>query len=257
MFYILLSLLFIYLLAILYLYFTQDSKIFNFDIVPKKVSKATMDCKKCKSVQLVSEEAALDGVYKENGSNKLLMYFGGNSDDATEFVKYCDDLEEFDVVAFNYRGNALSDGKPSEEAIFKDSLKIYDTYAKDKEVYLVGRSLGSGVAVYLASKREVKKLLLITPYDSIENIAKEKYPFIPISLLLKHKFNSLKYIKKVNAPVEIFLVLNDRTVTAQRSENLIKNIADISRVVVFEDTTHADILDSPRFKTELKRWATV
>jgi len=245
----------LYMGAVFYLYFTQDSKIFNFSIVKKQKPQVLTICSDCQEVKLKSDGALLDGVYKENNSTKLIIYFGGNSDDATDFIKYCKDLKDFDILAFNYRGNALSSGKPTQNAIFKDALKIYDTFAKDREVYLVGRSLGSGVATYLASKRESKKLLLITPYDSIEAVAKEKYPYFPISLLIKYKFNSLHFIKDIKIPVTIFMVDKDATVSNKRTDNLISHIKNLSNVVIFKDTTHADILDTAQFSKELKKWA--
>ncbi len=245
----------LYVGAVFYLYFTQDSKIFNFSIVKKQKPQVLTICGDCKEIKLESEEVLLDGVYKESNSSKLIIYFGGNSDDATDFIQYCKDLNGFDIVAFNYRGNALSSGTPTQKDIFKDALKIYDVYAKEKEVYVIGRSLGSGVAVYLSHKRKLKKLLLITPYDSIEAVAKEKYPYFPISLLIKHKFNSLYFIKDIKIPITVFMVDKDITVSNKRTSNLISHIKNLSNVVIFKDTTHIDILDTPQFSEELKKWA--
>ena len=242
----------IYIGIILYLYLTQRDKIFNFSIVEKKEPKVLKNCPKCKRVKLKVKDGILDGVYLDNNSHKLIIYFGGNSDDATDFLDIIKDIKEFDAVAFNYRGNALSTGTPSEKALYNDALAIYDSFSKNKDVYLIGRSLGSGVATFLASKREVKKLLLITPYDSIENIAKEKYPLFPISLLLKYKFNSKNFIEKVKAPIIIFMVKNDKTVSNRRTKNLIKHIRSKYTLKILESTTHADILSNTNFKKELK-----
>ena len=239
-----------YLSVALYLYLTQKSKIFNFDIVEKKQPKVLKNCLKCKEVKLI--DGLLDGVYLDNSSKKLIIYFGGNADDATDFLEIIKDTRGFDAVAFNYRGNGLSRGIPSEKALYEDALKIYDNFAKDKEVYLIGRSLGSGVATYIASKREVKKLFLITPYDSIENVAKEKYPIFPISLLLRYKFNSKKYIEQVKAPIIIFMVKGDKTVSNKRTKNLIKHIKSSYTLKIFEHTTHADILQDKIFIKELR-----
>jgi len=236
----------------MYLYFTQKSKIFNFSIVPKKEPKVLKNCPKCKEVKLKVKDGLLDGVYLDNSSKRLIIYFGGNADDATDFIEILKDTKGVDAVAFNYRGNALSKGSPSEKALFKDALTIYDNFAKGKKVYIVGRSLGSGIATYLASKREVKKLFLITPYDSIENVAKEKYPLFPISLLLKYKFDSKNYIKQVKAPIVIFMVKGDKTVSNKRTKNLIKYIKSSFTLKIFEHTTHADILSDKVFIKELK-----
>jgi len=242
-----------YVGVVLYLYLTQRSKIFNFSIVEKMKPKVLKKCKNCKEVTLKVKEGRLDGVYLDNHSKKLIIYFGGNADDATDFIEVVKDLKEFDVVAFNYRGNALSIGKPSEKVLYEDALSIYDHFSKDKNVYIVGRSLGSGVATYLASKKDVKKLFLITPYDSIENVAKQRYPFFPISLLIKYKFNSKEYIKNVKSPIVIFMVSGDKVVSNQRTKNLIRYIKSRYILKIFKNTTHADILSDKSFIKEFKK----
>ncbi len=242
----------VYLSAMAYLFFTQGSKIFNFSFVKKVKPKVLSHCKKCKEVKLKVKGAVLDGVFKDENSSNLIIYFGGNADDATDFIKYTKDLKGFDVVAYNYRGNALSSGKPSEKKLLKDALKIYDTYSKNKEVILIGRSLGSGIATYVASKRKAKGVLLITPYDSIENIAKSRYPFFPISFLLKYKFDSYKFVKDVSAPVSIFMVEDDQTISNQRTKNLMKYIKDLFYVKIFKNATHANILEEKGFQSELE-----
>ncbi len=242
----------LYFSTMAYLYFTQNSKIFNFSFVEKVKPKILNRCKKCKEVKLKVNGAILDGVFKDENSSKLIIYFGGNADDATYFIKYTKDLNGFDIITFNYRGNGLSSSKPNEKKLLKDALKIYDTYSKNREIYIVGRSLGSGIATYVASKRKVKGVLLITPYDSIENIAKGRYPFFPISLLLKYKFNSYKFVQNVNAPVSVFMVKDDKTVPNQRTVNLIKHIKNISCIKIFKDATHANILEEKNFPNDLK-----
>ena len=252
--YLLVAALSLYLAALLYLYFTQDNKIFNFSLVKKAKSPVLKECQNCKEVKLKVKGAILDGVVRDENSSKVILYFGGNADDATEFIKIAKDIKGYDIVAFNYRGNALSTGKPSQDLLFDDALKIYDLFAKNKDkIIIVGRSLGSGVASYLASKRETDGVLLITPYDSVENLAKEKYPFFPISLLLKHKFKSFKYAKNIEAPIVIFMVKDDQTVPNKNTKNLEKYIPKLLEEKIFTDTTHADILTDPSFKKELKR----
>ena len=145
-----------------------------------------------------------------------------------------------------------SSGKPSEANLFNDALKIYDKFAHNSRVIVIGRSLGSGVAVYLASKREVLGVVLITPYDSIASLAKEKYPFLPINLILKNRFESLKYIEKIKSPIAIIEVKNDTTIPNSHTLRLAKKIKNLSKVVVLDKTTHADVLSHPKFEESLK-----
>ena len=243
---------FLYIIVVAYFYFTQNSKIFNISEIPSNPPVALENVKKISFK--VDDTVVLDGVYKhaDQKDAPLIIYFGGNADDATRFLQHAENLNDFNIVIFNYRGYLKSTGKPSEINLFNDALKIYDKFADGSRVILVGRSLGSGVAVYLASKRKVSGVVLITPYDSIASLAKQKYPFLPIDLILKYKFESIKYIEKIKSPIAIIEVKNDTTIPNSNTLRLSKKIKNLSKIVVLEKTTHADVLSHPRFEESLK-----
>jgi hypothetical protein len=122
----------------------------------------------------------LHGWYlKPSQRNKfpLLIYFGGNAEESTNFLPYRDHFAAWGILAVDYRGYGFSGGKPGEKQLFADARFLYDHFINQPEVdpnHLVamGRSLGSGVAVYLASQRNLAGVILISPYDSI--IAKDR-----------------------------------------------------------------------------------
>ncbi len=250
---ILLVILFLYLSILAYVYFTQDSKIFNYAQIEKNPPVKLKNCEKV--ILNVDDGVLLKGLYKKSKQEDapLIIYFGGNSDDATRFLLHVEGLKDFDIVAFNYRGYVNSGGKPSEKNLFEDAIKIYDKFAKNSKVILIGRSLGSGVASYLASKRDAEGLVLITPYDSIVSLAREKYPYLPIDLLLKYKFESVKYISKINIPVAVVEVKGDTTVPNKNTQRLIKKIQNLALHVELENTTHADVLNHPDFEKTIKK----
>ena len=250
---VLLMALFLYLAVVAYVYFTQDSKIFNFTQIEKN---PPIELQGAEKVSLkVAKGVILHGLYKKSKQNDapLIIYFGGNSDDATRFLLHVEGLKDFDIVAFNYRGYVNSGGKPSEKNLFNDAIKIYDEFAKNLKVILIGRSLGTGVAVYLASKRKVRGLVLITPYDSIASLAVQKYPYLPIDLLLKYKFESIKYISKINTPVAVIEVKGDTTVPNINTQRLIKKIKNLALHVELKNTTHADVLNHPNFENSIEK----
>ncbi len=242
----------LYFLAMGYLYFTQDEQIFPARLIEKEepvrgenITPLTLN---------VGDNAVLDGVLRKDEENNaaLILYFGGNADDATRFVLHVKALQGYDIVSFNYRGYVNSTGKPSEEALFHDALKIYDTYAKGRKVFVVGRSLGTGVATYLATKRVVDGLVLITPYDSIISLGQRKYPFFPIALLINHPFESDQYIPFVTAPIAIIEVENDQTIPHYHLEKLMAAIPKEFLHVKLSDTTHGTVLEHPKFTQELQ-----
>ncbi|NOX15326.1 MAG: alpha/beta hydrolase [Epsilonproteobacteria bacterium] len=250
---IVITVILLYGVVSIYFYLTQDSKIFNVLAIEKK---ASFKLKNSKEIKLkVANHVVLDGIYKKSDKKDapLLIYFGGNADDATRFLLHIKSLEDFNVVVFNYRGYLKSTGKPSEKNLFNDALKIYDTFAKNQKVIIIGRSLGSGVAIYLASKRKALGVVLITPYDSIASLAKHKYPFLPIDLLLKYKFQSIKYVKNIDSPISIIEVEDDKTVPNKNTSRLSKKIKNLALKIELKNTTHADVLHYPDFEKILKK----
>jgi len=235
-----------------YFYITQDSKIFNFAQIEKNEPFVIKNAKEIKLK--ISKDTVLDGLYKKSKKENapLIIYFGGNSDDATRFLLHINSLEDFDIVVFNYRGYMKSTGIPSEKNLFSDALKIYDTFVKKQKVIIVGRSLGTGVAVYLASRRKNDGVILITPYASISTLAQEKYPFLPINLLLRDKFNSMQYITDIKTPIAVIEVKNDATVPNDNTAKLIKKIPNLTLFLELKNTTHADVLDGSDFGETFK-----
>lgn len=243
---LILGLIVLYLGALAYIYFTQDSKVFNPNYIEKKdpiknVEHITLE---------VTNNVILDGIHKKSNNSPFVIYFGGNSDDATRIVLYVKGLE---VVAFNYRGFVNSGGKPSEKAIFSDALKIFDAYSENTDVIVVGRSLGTGVATYVASKRDVKGLILITPYDSIVSMGKKMYPYFPVETLSNHKFESVKYMQKVQAPVGLIEVENDETIPKYHFDKLKVEVLNLALHVELKNTTHGDVLRHPDFEKTMRK----
>ncbi len=241
-----------YILLLIKVYVHQDSKIFNPQKAPKKIYLDIVNLEKI--FFKTSDNTVLEGAFVKNSENNpLLIYFGGNSNNALAFLNLVKDLKDFNFLVFNYRGYANSKGKPSQDKIFSDATQIYDNFAKGKDVYLVGRSLGSSVASYLASKRDIKGLVLITPFDSILNLAKDKYPYLPMKLILKHPFETYKYIKTVKAPVALIEVENDEVIPKKHSLNLKKHIKNLVFKKILTDTTHMAVFTHPDFLTTFKK----
>jgi pimeloyl-ACP methyl ester carboxylesterase len=159
------------------------------------------------------------------GRTPLLIYFGGNAEEVSGLLVDAARFRGWSLLAMNYRGYGLSEGRPSEAALFKDALFIYDyiTEREDidtKKVAVMGRSLGTGVAVYLASKRPVKGLILVSPFDSMADVVKDVSRFVPASFLLKHPFDSLTLAPLVKAPMLSLVATGDNVIRPRRSMRL-------------------------------------
>jgi len=243
----------LYLVIVSYMYIVQDSIVFD---TTSSKNEPKLSIKNSKEISLEVEDGIfIRGVYKKskNPNAPLIIYFGGNSNNATNILYHLKNLDKFDILTFNYRGFANSDGKPSQDALFEDAIKIYDKYAKDKNVILIGRSLGTGVASYLAYKRDCKGVILITPYDSIASLGQKLYPYLPVSLLLKHKFESVKFLPHVKTPISLIEVRGDKTIPKYHFDKLKDSIKNLSLHVELKDTTHANVLEHPDFEKTIRK----
>ncbi|PLY06230.1 MAG: alpha/beta hydrolase [Arcobacter sp.] len=166
----------------------------------------------------------LQGWVLNKGKEKALIYYGGNAENIEQNIdSFLKDFPGRTIYLINYRGYGRSEGLPTEKDLFNDALKIYANIQKNhKSISLIGKSLGSGIASYVASKKNIEKLVLITPYDSILNVAKEAYPFLPVSFLLKDKYESIKYIPQIKTKSMIIYGGKDTIINPKRTENLIK-----------------------------------
>jgi len=147
----------------------------------------------------------------------LVIYFGGNAEEVSWLVDLADQFAGWSLLLVNYRGYGESEGKPGEKELLEDGLMIHD-YAKGRldvnsgRIVAMGRSLGSGVAVHLAAHRRLRGVLLVSPYDSIVAVAKRHYPFLPVSLMLRHRFDSLARVPQIEAPLLCLVASQDRII---------------------------------------------
>jgi pimeloyl-ACP methyl ester carboxylesterase len=123
----------------------------------------------------------------------------------------------------SYRGYGGSEGSPSEATLTADAMRWHDYAAKDLKpprVFAFGRSLGSGVAVKLAAARPLAGVVLITPYDSMVEVAGHHYPFLPVSLLLRHRFESVAQAPKITAPLLCIAAEQDEVIPVRHARAL-------------------------------------
>ncbi|MCZ6724442.1 MAG: alpha/beta hydrolase [Gammaproteobacteria bacterium] len=203
-----------YLLGVAFLYFLQRNLLFYPVPVVDGIAQET--------ISFNNDAISLHGWVLNQGKQKALVYFGGNAEDITDNILLFEELfENYTVYLINYRGYGKSQGTPSEAALFSDAIAIYDQIMdRHDSISLMGRSLGSGVAVYLASKRDIDQLFLLTPYDSIAEVAKTHYPYFPISYLIKDRFESIAYAAQLKASILILAAEFDRVVPVKHAERL-------------------------------------
>ena len=203
----------------------------------------------------IATDGAVLKVWRVSGSgDRAVIYFGGNAEDvAGNIAPFAAAFPGTAIYLVNYRGYGGSTGSPSEAALLADAEVVFDRVrVEHSRVAVIGRSLGSGVAVHLASVRDVSKLALVAPYDSVLRIAQRQLSFVPVSWLLKDRFDSLASAPLVRAPVLVLLAELDRVIPREHSERLVAAFAPgQAEVRTIAATNHDSISAVPEYARSL------
>jgi uncharacterized protein len=175
-----------------------------------------------------------------------LVYFGGRSEEVSWISARMAALRGVHSLFLNYRGYGGSQGRPSERAVLADALTLYDWISSQPgvdphRVGLIGRSLGSGIAAYVASERPAAAVVLITPYDSVVEIARRRFPYCAAQILLKHRFDALGFARRARAPALVLLAEVDTVIPKHHALHLIEAWAGKKEVVLIQNTNHCDV----------------
>ena len=168
--------------------------------------------------------------FRVNEPKGVILYFHGNAGDLSRWGEIATYFTQFnyDVVVMDYRTYGKSTGVITEKSLYQDAQLFYNYVAENndsKNIVVYGRSLGTSLATYIASKNQVGKLILETPFYNLTEVAKKRVPILPVKHLLKFKFPTNKFIKHVNAPVLIIHGTNDSIVPYTSGEKLAKLVS--------------------------------
>lgn len=188
---------------------------------------------------------------ENGGSRPLLLGFGGNAWNAEVMAAYLHNVfPNREIIVFHYRGYPPSEGRPSAQALLEDSVSIFDHIRQSQSqrpIVAVGFSLGSGVAAYLARHRPVAGMILVTPYDTLENLAREHFPWAPVSLLLRHRIATIDFVRSGSTPTALIAAENDTIVPARRSDPLKRAIPNLVFGETIAQVGHNDLYHAPAF----------
>ncbi|RON49368.1 hypothetical protein BK666_07270 [Pseudomonas frederiksbergensis] len=195
-------------------------------------------------------DADLQVSIRPRAGPKALIYFGGNAEDVSRNLpSFSEAFPDQAIYLLHYRGYGGSSGSPSEEAIARDALDLFDrVYAEHPQVAVVGRSLGTGVAIRLASQRPAARLILITPYNSLLELGVRQYPIFPVKRLLKDTFDSGKYAAHISVPTLLIAAGNDEVIPRSSTERLYRHFNQgVASMKVIAGVGHNSISESPEY----------
>jgi pimeloyl-ACP methyl ester carboxylesterase len=207
------------------------------------------------TMKLQVDGAELIVTVRPHPGPKAIVYFGGNAEDVSgNLESFSDAFPDHALFLMHYRGYGGSTGHPTEQANHRDAAALFrKIHEQHPEVVVFGRSLGTGVAVRLASQYPASRLILVTPYDSIGDIAASAYPYLPVRWLLLDRYESGKYAPAIRIPTTIIEAEHDEEIPHASTEMLSGRFEKgVASITVIPGVGHNDIGTRSEYRKALQ-----
>jgi hypothetical protein len=243
----------IYVCAVLWMWIRQENYLFlpkHYEVLPE-FERFRWD-RKINGVQH-------QGWFLDKGKARTVIYHGGNAEDLAGHCEVMMDGLDANALLVNYRGYGQSEGTPGEKEMVADCIAIFDLFCAEKNVapsniFLMGRSLGSGVAIQVAAARpEAAGIILVTPYESIEAIARFRYPWLPAKGILRHPFRAIDYAPKIQMPALVLLSKYDEVIPVETGRKLGEALGWPTEIITLP-MGHMDINEHPGYYGAINRF---
>ena len=191
----------------------------------------------------------LSWFYRGQAEKPVIIYFQGNAGNISDRDYKARFLIDngFSVLLMGYRGYGGNQGQPSEEGLRNDGEAALAFAAKEgfkkTDIILYGESLGTGVVVNLGIGSEFRGLILEAPYTSVEALAKKRYWFIPVSFLLRDKFDSIDKVSQLNSPTLVLHGDADKVIKMDYGKQLYEAIPHPKKFIAFPGGGHSNLFD--------------
>jgi len=244
----------------LLVYFAQDSLIFyRQPIGEARRAEVARHFPAAQEIFLDTVDGTRLHAWHVPGPGAAVLYFGGNAEEVSWMLDEVAVAPLASWFLMDYRGYGASDGAPSERALLADARLLYDHVVTlpgidPKRVLAFGRSLGSGVAVALAAERPLAGVILVTPFDSLAAVAKCYYGYLPVDLMLKHRFDSIELAPALRMPLLCLIGARDEVIPPVHGERLFAAWAGAKRKVLLEGAGHNTSDAHPLFWTSIREF---
>jgi uncharacterized protein len=188
-----------------------------------------------------------------------VLYFGGNAEEVSWALAEKRWPRDVTVVSLNYRGYGGSEGTPSALHLQSDALALFDFVAARSDVdrariAVFGRSLGTAVATHVAAHRPVARAILVSPYDSLASVGQGHYPFLPVSLMLRHRFAPVADAPRCRMPLLAVVAPGDSVIPVAHSRLLYDAWAGPRQWLEVRDANHNTIGATPELWTAVAQF---
>jgi pimeloyl-ACP methyl ester carboxylesterase len=185
----------------------------------------------------------------------IILFFHGNMANIARYASYGSILTEegFDTWMIDYPGFGKTTGERTEQVMYDQALLMDSLAEKERSPLIIyGKSIGTGVASYLAANRPCRLLILETPYYSIDALARHYFPIYPVVPMTRYAFPIYSYLKKVRSPIIIFHGTGDEVVPYDQANKLAAENPGIT-LVTLPQGRHNDLAGFPLFRSRLSR----
>lgn len=185
---------------------------------------------------------------EKTAPDNWIIIFHGNAGNACDRTYFLDILKDFNsnLLVFEYPGFGKDSNAPGQALILQRALELVSHVKKQNHknlpVYLMGESLGTGVATWVATKTDISGLILVSSYTSLAVVAQHHYPWAPVKYLLKHKFPAEAWAGNTDSPVLLFHGINDDIIPVKFARQQYFNFHKEKKLVEIP-CGHNDILD--------------
>lgn len=200
------------------------------------------------------DHETIHGIYCDGTGPKVILYFHGNAGDLSGWKFVTEDFTAlgYPILIIDYRGYGKSTGQISEEGMYADGEAAYEYLTQELHIapgniLIYGRSIGSGVAVEMATRHPVGGLVLESAYTSLGALANEKVPFFFPSLYLRFRFNNLQKITTLACPVVLLHGTQDELIPPAHSQRLVDAVKSKKKLILIKGGGHNDLGSFPEY----------
>ena len=247
----------IYIMIGVALYFLQDKFIFHPEKLPADykyqfdIPFREIDLPVAAERNLIIVQFTVPGSVRKG----IVLYFHGNRKNINRYAPFAPNFTRngYEVWMMDYPGYGKSTGKRSEQVLYDDALILYKmaiSKVSAEHIVIYGKSLGTGIAAQLASVRDCKRLILETPYYSMDALAKHYFFIYPVMPMTKYALPVYQHFEYINAPVSIFHGTKDGVIPYEQAQRLADKKTG-TEIITIEKGKHNNLTDFPLYHHKL------
>jgi len=249
---------FIYASAGIALYYLQEKFLFHPDPLSKDFEfKFKLPFREVNIPMSARDTVNMIQFYPANAVAKgVVLYFHGNLGNVIRYEKYANNFLKngYEVWMPDYPGYGKTTGKLTEENMYRQAREVYNLahskFSADR-IFVYGKSLGSGVAAFIAAKKDCNTLILETPYYSIPDLFSTYAPIYPTGRMSHFKFAVGEYVKNIKEPVIIFHGTADKTIPYRSAAKLKKVLKPGDEFISIKNAGHNNLNVFPIFQQKI------